>query len=90
MFVLLTCPGDGDAKLIVADADRKLKIFKGTSLLSEHLLLDVPVALCTFFSDRTGPRTPSVAVAAGPFVFIYRNLRPYMKYKSHNNRLAKV
>lgn len=73
--------GDGDAKLLVADADRKLKVFKGTALCSEHLLLDVPVAMCAFYSDRAEPRTPSVAVAAGPFVFIYRNLRPYYKVK---------
>ena len=25
------------------------------------------------------PRTPAIGVAAGPFVFIYRNLRPYFK-----------
>eukprot|EP00937_MAST-01D_sp_MAST-1D-sp2_P000085 g85.t1 len=73
--------GDGDAKLLVADADRKLKIFKGTSMLSEHLLLDVPVALCAFYTDASEPRIPAVAVAAGPHVFIYRNLRPYFKFK---------
>ena len=26
------------------------------------------------------PRTPAVAVASGPYVFIYRNLRPYFKF----------
>ena len=26
------------------------------------------------------PRKPAVAVASGPYVFIYRNLRPYFKF----------
>ena len=26
------------------------------------------------------PRTPAIGVASGPFVFIYRNLRPYFKF----------
>ena len=26
------------------------------------------------------PRVPSIAVAAGPYVFIYRQLRPYRKW----------
>ena len=72
--------GDGEAKLLVADSDKKLKIFKGTSLVSEHQLLDVPVALCTFYTDASLPRAPAVAVASGSFVFIYRNLRPYYKF----------
>lgn len=41
---------DGDHKLIVADDDRKLKIYKGTNLQSEHALIDAPVALTTFYS----------------------------------------
>ncbi len=26
------------------------------------------------------PRTPAIAVAAGPNVYVYRNLRPYFKF----------
>jgi Bardet-Biedl syndrome 1 protein len=72
--------GDGDNKILIADMERKLKIYKGTTLVSEHALLDVPVALCAFYSDTNIPRTPAVAVASGPYVFIYRNLRPYFKF----------
>jgi Bardet-Biedl syndrome 1 protein len=39
-----------------------------------------PVSICTFYPDANRPHTPSVGVAAGPFVFIYRNLRPYYKF----------
>jgi Bardet-Biedl syndrome 1 protein len=72
--------GDGDGCLISADSDCRLRIFKGTSLVSDHALLDVPVAMCAFYTDTHRPRTPAVAVASGSFVFIYRNLRPYFKF----------
>lgn len=50
------------------------------SLLSENVLLDTPVSICTFYPDAKKPSIPSVAVAAGSYVFIYRNLRPYYKF----------
>jgi Bardet-Biedl syndrome 1 protein len=72
--------GDGDGCLITADSDCRLRVFKGTALVSDHALLDVPVAMCTFYTDTHRPRTPAVAVASGTFVYIYRNLRPYFKF----------
>eukprot|EP00899_Mesostigma_viride_P012791 jgi/Mesvir1/21512/Mv03955-RA.1 len=72
--------GDGEYRLLVAGADKKLKVWKGTSLASEHALLDQPCALTSFFSDTSMPRLPALAVAGGPHVFIYRNLRPYYKF----------
>jgi len=77
---LVDLQGNGEHMLLVADADKKLKVYKGTSLLSEHALLDVPSALATFYTDLNKPQTPSVAVAAGSYIFIYRNLRPYYKF----------
>lgn len=70
----------GEYLLLIADADKKLKVYKGTSLASEHALLDVPSALAIFYTDLNKPQTPSVAVAAGSYIFIYRNLRPYYKF----------
>ncbi|ETV92493.1 hypothetical protein H310_13179 [Aphanomyces invadans] len=72
--------GDGDSKLIVADSDRRLKLYKGSTLMSEQALLGVPVALCAFYSESTRPRMPSIAVASGPSIYIYRNMRPYYKF----------
>lgn len=72
--------GDGDNRLVVADEDRKLKVWKGTQKASEHALLDTPVAICSFISETTAPRLPALAVAAGSHVYIYRNLRPYYKF----------
>jgi len=75
--------GDGDSKLLVADRDRKLSVYKGTSMVSEHVLLDVPVAIVAYYPEddsRGSVRVPTIAVAAGPHIFIYRNLRPHYKF----------
>lgn len=45
--------GDGDAKLCVCDLDKKIKVYKGTSLVVEYALLDVPVAMCVTYTDNT-------------------------------------
>ncbi|OQS06492.1 bardet-Biedl syndrome 1 family protein [Thraustotheca clavata] len=71
---------DGDYKLLIADADRRLKMYKGNSFISEQAILGVPVALCVFYSDTVRPRMPSIAVASGPSIYIYRNMRPYYKF----------
>ena len=47
---------------------------------SDHALLDVPVAIACYYPDTVSPRIPSVGVAAGPHIFIYRNLRPHYKF----------
>ena len=72
--------GDGDSKLLVADIDRKLTVFKGTAMISDHALLDTPVAIACYYPDNSTPRCPTVGVAAGPHIFIYRNLRPHYRF----------
>jgi len=57
-----------------------MKVYKGTSVVSSHQLLDFPVSLCVFYTDESNPRTPAIGVAAGGYVFIYRHLRPYFKF----------
>ncbi|KAG6618300.1 bardet-Biedl syndrome 1 family protein [Phytophthora cinnamomi] len=42
--------GDGDAKLVVADGDQRLKMYKGSSLHGEQAVLGVPSALSYFYS----------------------------------------
>lgn len=71
---------DGECRLLVANADRTLKVYKGTTVVSEHALLDVPSAMATFYPDASKPRIPSVAVAAGSHIYIYRNMRPFYKF----------
>ena len=43
--------GDSEWRLVVAGSDKKMKVWSGTSLVSEHNLLEVPVALCPFYSE---------------------------------------
>ncbi|XP_042295792.1 Bardet-Biedl syndrome 1 protein isoform X2 [Sceloporus undulatus] len=77
--------GDGDYKLVVGDLgltgnEMKLKVYQGIGLLSENALPDLPVSVATFLMEQHEPRMPAVAVASGPFVYVYKNLRPYFKF----------
>ena len=69
-----------DSNLIVADASRRLKVWQGLNICADLKLLDSPTAICSFYPDSATPRVPSVAVAAGAFIYIYRNLKPYYKF----------
>ncbi|XP_041037906.1 Bardet-Biedl syndrome 1 protein isoform X2 [Carcharodon carcharias] len=71
--------------LIVGDLgtglyNMKLKVYKGTTMLSENTLIDLPTGVVAFLMDTNEPRTPAVAVASGPYIYIYKNLRPYFKF----------
>ncbi|XP_060108289.1 Bardet-Biedl syndrome 1 protein [Heteronotia binoei] len=77
--------GDGDYKLVVGDLgsswhDMKLKVYRGTDLLSENALPDLPASVAAFLMELREPYMPAVAVASGPFVYVYKNLRPYFKF----------
>ncbi|CAI5438822.1 unnamed protein product [Caenorhabditis angaria] len=74
---------DNDVKLIVATGghrglNMKLKVFKGVSPHSESSLADVPTAIVHFVNDFSS--MPSIAVASGPALLIYKNLKPYYKF----------
>uniref|UniRef100_A0A8C7KQL0 BBSome complex member BBS1 n=1 Tax=Oncorhynchus kisutch TaxID=8019 RepID=A0A8C7KQL0_ONCKI len=71
--------------LVVGDlgtgsCNMKLKVYRGTGLMSENTLLDLPTGLVSFLMDQHEPRTPAIAVASGPFIYVYKNLRPYFKF----------
>ena len=73
--------GDGDHKLLIADYQKKLKVFSGTDLAFETPLLDTPCAVCAFYTEPNDLiRRPAIAVASGPSVFIYKNLKPFYKF----------
>ena len=50
-------------------------MYKGTGLLASQPLNDIPSALCVFNADEGTECIPTVAVAAGPSIYIYRNMR---------------
>ncbi|XP_014667462.1 PREDICTED: Bardet-Biedl syndrome 1 protein-like [Priapulus caudatus] len=77
--------GDGEHKLVIADLgtgayNMKLKVYKGTSLMSENTIIDLPTGVVTFLMDTDEPRTPAIAVASGSYIYIYKNIRPYFKF----------
>lgn len=73
--------GDFDKRLVVVDgSQKKLKLWKGTTLEAELKLVDNPVALCSVYGDNSKRRIPALCVAAGPHIYIYRNLRAYYKF----------
>ncbi|XP_064623947.1 Bardet-Biedl syndrome 1 protein homolog isoform X2 [Lineus longissimus] len=84
-ITLADISGDGENRLIIADLgtgtyDMKLKVYKGTTLITENTIIDLPTGVVTFYMDTNEPRTPAVAVASGPFIYVYKNLRPYFKF----------
>ena len=77
--------GDGDYKLVVADLgtgdfNMKLRVYKGTQLVTENTLIDLPTGVVTFHMDTTHPPIPAIAVASASHIYIYKNLRPYFKF----------
>jgi len=79
-MALANVAGDNDYRLLVANENKRLKIYRGTTLESEHVILDVPSALCSYYMDQGPKELPAVAIASGACIFIYRNLRPYFKF----------
>ncbi|TEA11720.1 hypothetical protein DBR06_SOUSAS6910200, partial [Sousa chinensis] len=77
--------GDGEYKLVVGDfgpggQQPRLKVLKGPTVLSESPLPALPAAAATFLMEQHEPRTPALALASGPCVYVYKNLRPYFKF----------
>ena len=68
--------GDGDTEMLVACVDKKLAVYKNTRKVNTVVLLDTPVALCTYHTDSTSLLRPMVAVASGSHIFIYLPVRP--------------
>lgn len=71
---------DGDHRLIMTDLKKRIRIYKGTTIQWEQKLLDVPCAVQCFYHEAASPPIPTLAVASGHQVFIYRYMRPYLKF----------
>ncbi|KAL0268054.1 UNVERIFIED_CONTAM: hypothetical protein PYX00_010138 [Menopon gallinae] len=75
---------DGDFKLVLVDlgtgsSNIKLKVYKGTSLVNETTLLEIPAGVVTFYNELREPKYPAIAIASGSNIFIYKNMKPYFK-----------
>jgi Bardet-Biedl syndrome 1 protein len=72
--------GSGETDLLAVDNSNRVRVYRGTSLVSETLLLGAPSAIATVYLDEKHPIVPAVAVAVGPTLYIYKKLRPFRKY----------
>uniref|UniRef100_A0A915BCB5 Bardet-Biedl syndrome 1 N-terminal domain-containing protein n=1 Tax=Parascaris univalens TaxID=6257 RepID=A0A915BCB5_PARUN len=77
--------GDGDYKLIIGDIgtgryNMRLKVLKGLTLIGESVLTDLPSAVVPFINELMQPTLPSIAIASGPSILIYKNLKPFYKF----------
>jgi Bardet-Biedl syndrome 1 protein len=72
---------DGETSLAACDLRKKLKIYKGMQLIHEFAMIDEPTAMCVCYTDDFPKRVPNLAVAAGSYIFIYRDMKPYRKWK---------
>lgn len=68
------------AESTVHAATLLMQVWKGTTKASEHALVEAPVAITSSITDSTAPRVPTLAVAAGPHVYMFRSLRPFYKF----------
>eukprot|EP00727_Mastigamoeba_balamuthi_P012559 m51a1_g7926 hypothetical protein (555) ;mRNA; f:39757-42289 len=71
---------NGENRLVVADLSGKLRVYADVRLASENVLLDAPVAMCSYYMDEGVPHIPVVAVATSIAVYVYRGMRPFYKF----------
>jgi len=71
---------DGDHRLIMCDLKKRMRVYKGTTIQWEQKLLDLPCSVQCFYHEVASPPIPTLAVASGHQVFIYRYMRPYLKF----------
>jgi len=64
----------------MVDLKKRIRIYKGTTIQWEQKLLDAPCAVQCFYHEVASPPIPTLAVASGHQVFIYRYMRPYLKF----------
>lgn len=50
-LVDLNC--DGDSKLCVCDYDKKLRVYKGTNMVMEYAVLDIPIAIGVAYMEAS-------------------------------------
>lgn len=72
---------DGDHRLVMVDMKKRIRMYKGTTIQWEHKLPDVPCAVQAFYHEVGNPPIPTLAVASGHRVLIFRNMRPSMQYR---------
>ncbi|XP_066585780.1 Bardet-Biedl syndrome 1 protein homolog isoform X2 [Prorops nasuta] len=83
---MLDVSGNGDARLIAADLgtvghdSAKIRVYNGSDQITEHVMLEPPCGIVSFYTENGEPRSAVLAVGAGSSIFIFKNMRPFFKY----------
>uniref|UniRef100_A0A0G4GR23 Bardet-Biedl syndrome 1 N-terminal domain-containing protein n=1 Tax=Chromera velia CCMP2878 TaxID=1169474 RepID=A0A0G4GR23_9ALVE len=72
--------GDGNQRLVMVDMKRRLRIVQRAFIQWEQKIRDIPVAVQCYYDNPKNPTIPTLAVASGGVVFIYRHLRPLQRF----------
>ncbi|CAJ1352811.1 unnamed protein product [Effrenium voratum] len=72
---------DGDHRLVMVDMKKRIRMYKGTTIQWEHKLPDVPCAVQAFYEKAGSPPIPTLAVASGHKVLIFKNMRPSQQFR---------
>eukprot|EP00698_Gefionella_okellyi_P003862 TRINITY_DN13580_c0_g1_i1.p1 TRINITY_DN13580_c0_g1~~TRINITY_DN13580_c0_g1_i1.p1 ORF type:complete len:572 (-),score=130.88 TRINITY_DN13580_c0_g1_i1:93-1808(-) len=81
-LVLSDIDGSGDSALLVADMQKRLRVYRGTSQVAEVPLMHMPTAIASFYQELkpSGRPIPTIAIAAGANIYLYRELLPSFMY----------
>eukprot|EP01013_Petalomonas_cantuscygni_P004599 TRINITY_DN1499_c0_g1_i2.p1 TRINITY_DN1499_c0_g1~~TRINITY_DN1499_c0_g1_i2.p1 ORF type:complete len:615 (+),score=148.63 TRINITY_DN1499_c0_g1_i2:68-1846(+) len=71
--------GNNDFRLVVADECKKVKIFGDTAMVDQLQFAGLPTAVISWYASLKD-RIPLLAVATGPYLYLYHNLRPHWKF----------
>ena len=74
---------DNNNRLIVVDTNQTLKVFKDKEIQQEIKLNFFPSGLISFYNEDTVSKmvVPLLAISGENYIFIYKNLKGYIKYE---------
>ncbi|KAL3120777.1 hypothetical protein niasHT_008069 [Heterodera trifolii] len=76
--------GQNDFQLVLVDESAvpcRLKLFKGLRVAVESMMAEVPTGIVSFVCDVGNSESTCLAVACGSSLLVYRNMKPYYRYK---------
>eukprot|EP00801_Mesodinium_rubrum_P000534 Mrub_00534.p1 GENE.Mrub_00534~~Mrub_00534.p1 ORF type:complete len:579 (+),score=113.35 Mrub_00534:1349-3085(+) len=71
---------DSDFRLIIADINRTLRVYKGTYTVYEYNLADIPCGVCTVKTHKDS-RTKLMAIACGNSILFFSRLVNYHRFE---------
>jgi len=74
--------GDGDSNWLLPISGRappyEIESLSWHIAAIGHAIVDIPAGIVAFHMDSNDPQTPALAVASGSYLYIYKNLKPFL------------